>query len=69
MSRSNKPRSHRRHSYANSRWKKWVKENFHRRLRQEINQCLKDILFTDAFDEKELIGKKKAHFFNMWYYL
>ncbi len=45
----------------------WPKRNGNKRMRQEVNQQLKDLLFTDAFDEKEIRGRKHQ-IFDRWYY-
>lgn len=46
----------------------WPKRNGNKRMRQEVNQQLKDLLFTDAFDEKEIRGRKRAQIFDRWSY-
>lgn len=72
MSRSNKPRCYRYrgrggHSYVSKHFT-WPKRNGNRRMRQEVNQQLKDLLFTDAFDEKEIRGRKRTQIFDRWSY-
>lgn len=75
MSRSNKPRrgswrGNGGHGYrtSNQTFKRFLKSYHNSRLRQGVRQRLKDVLFSDGFDEKELLGKKKEHRFNMWLY-
>jgi hypothetical protein len=75
MSRTNKSRTSQwrgggGHSYVTSgqTFKQFLKAYHNSRLRQGVRQKLKDVLFTDAFDEKEILGKKKEHRFNMWRY-
>ena len=72
MSRTNKPRSGSwkgfgGHTYR-SKHLTWAKKEGNQRVRQEVHQRLKDVLFTDAFDEKEIPGENKGHFFDRWYY-
>lgn len=66
MSRTNKPRGYRSHSYLVGHHG-WYKKTNNKRVRQEVRQRLKDVLFTDAYDEKELLGGKRAHLWDRWW--
>lgn len=69
MSRSNKPRTGTwggqggGHTYRKGHHD-WYKRTNNKRIRGQVRQHLKDVLFTDAFDEKEMQGKKKGHFWS-----
>lgn len=66
MSRTNKPRGYGRHTYAKGHHGYYKKEG-NQRVRQEVRRELKDVLFSDAYDEKRLLGNKKSDFFDrMW---
>lgn len=76
MSRSNKPRTSGRrggggHSYVTSgqTFKRFLKSYHNSRLRQKVRQQLKDVLFTDAYDEKELLGRRKEQRFDLWIWM
>lgn len=75
MSRTNKSRASRwrgrgGHGYLTRgrTWLKFAKEQGNRRIRATVGQQLKDILFTDAFDEKELLGRKPTQLWDRWQY-
>ena len=63
MSRSKKTRSRRRHGSH----LQYPKMQGNRRVRHNVTERLKDVLFTDAFDEKGL-PERKQELFNMWWY-
>lgn len=71
MSRSNKPRTGGSHSYVCSgqTFKRFLKKYHNSRLRQKVRQQLKDVLFTDAYDEKELLGRRKEQRFDLWIWM
>lgn len=66
MSRTSKPRMWRGHTYHSKHFT-WPKRNGNKRARQEVRQKMKDILFTDAFDEN-MLPEKKEHIFDRWWY-
>jgi len=66
MSRTNRSRGRRSHSYRSNHLS-WPKMDGNRRVRHEVHQRLKDVIFTDAFDEKQL-PETKEHLFDRWYY-
>lgn len=73
MSRTNKPRigahfkkSGGGYSYRNGHTT-YAKRSGNKWARQEVNQRMKDVLFNDAFDEKELPDSKE-HLFDIWWY-
>lgn len=72
MSRSNKPRmgGWRKHGgghgYRSSHLG-YPRVMGNRRVRHEVRARLKDVLFTDAFDEREF-PEKKEHVFDRWWY-
>jgi len=70
MSRTIAPRRLGGHAYRNSheRWRRYAKTNGNRRVRSEVARRLKDVLFTDAFDEKEFEGSKRGHIFDRYWY-
>ena len=70
MSRTNKARRYGRHGYRGSHevWKKYAKQSGNRRVRSEVVRQLKDVLFTDAFDEKEFEGRKRGQIWDRWWY-
>jgi hypothetical protein len=63
MSRSDNSRGYRRQGNH----LQWAKKEGNQRVRQQVHQRLKDILFTDAFDEKAL-PEKNIEIFDRWYY-
>jgi hypothetical protein len=66
MSRTNKPRDYNSHSYQKGHHG-WYKKEGNQRVRQEVKRQLKDVLFSDAYDEKRLPGGKKDDFFDRWW--
>lgn len=75
MSRTNKPRKRRFHGHgghgyltSHEKWKKIAKQIGNRRIRSEVRRRMKDVLFTDAFDEKEFEGAKRGQIFDRWLY-
>ena len=67
MSRSNKPRGYRSHSYLRSgtTFLKWYRVTNNRRVRHQTKERLADIMFNDAYDEKKLNLKPQEHW-NRW---
>ncbi len=65
MSRTEKPRLYGGHTYHSNR-PAWYKRNGNKWMRQDVRRRLKDILFGDAFDEKELPWRK-VQLFDKWY--
>lgn len=63
MSRSNKSRGRRRHGSH----LQYPKMQGNKRVRHIVTERLKDVLFTDAFDEKGF-PEKKQELFNRWWY-
>jgi len=68
MSRTNKPRQRRGHGYSRrGAWKRDAKRIGNRRVRHYVRERMKDVLFTDAFDEEGL-PQRKEHLFNrLWW--
>jgi hypothetical protein len=63
MSRTNKTRGYGR----KGKHLQWAKQEGNQRVRHQVHERLKDIPFTDAFDEKAL-PEKNIEIFDRWYY-
>jgi len=63
MSRSNKTRGYGR----KGNHLQWAKQEGNQRVRHQVHERLKDLLFTDAFDEEGL-PESKFELFDRWDY-